>query len=253
MRLETMNRGDSGKLAAMGLLCSLALIVAFAQSAPSALAIGAPRASHASGASLHVNRCHRAVRGAHIVRADRTAVVYSRHPYAAPSQSDLDASVCLLASGRTWHLDGDGVDSLLEDFRLQRRYFVWTNQTLAGPASAPGLGAIYLVDVVSRKRLVSAGVVGPYPNGPYLGPTSLPSVAIGPHGELVWIGSADAWYPPPTASSRVLHYEVWVSYRGKNTKLDVGPDIAPHSLRLSADGSTVTWSSGGQTKTAHIT
>lgn len=237
-------------------LSPLALIVAIVQPAPSAFAHGLLHASHAS---LRLKKCHRAVRGAHIVRADRTAVVYSRHPYAAASQSDLDLSVCLLARGRSWHLDGDGVDSLLADFRLQGRYFVWTDQTLSGPASTPGLGGIYLVDLVSRKRLVSAPVVDgkgttdPYPTGPYLGATSSPSVAIGPHGELAWIGSADAWYPTATAASPVAHYEVWDSYQGTTTQLDVGPDIAPHSLRLSADGSTVTWISAGQTKTAQIT
>lgn len=243
--------------ASVRLLSALVMIVGAAQipSVASAHRVsGASDGDRRAGAPL--DKCGPIRRGTHVVRSNDVAVVYSRHPYATAPQSDLDAYACVRATGRRWYLDGNGVDSLLESFRLRGRYFAWTDQTLSGPASIPGPGVINLVDVVTRARLVSAEVVDGRPDGndpaPYFGSTSLPSLAIGPRGELAWIGSADAWYPTGAASSRIAHYEVWFSHSGRNNQLAAGQDIAPHSLSLSANGSTVAWRSRGQRHTVHV-
>jgi hypothetical protein len=253
--VEIVIHRASDRFSAMILLGAIALLLPLAHAVSGRAGGGLGAAPDRGLRQLSLGRCGRAVRGAHVVRANRIAIVYSRDPYRAPSESDLDIYACLRGSGAHWHLDGNGVDSLLGGFLLQDRYFAWTNQTLAGPASEPQLGGIELVDLLRRRTLVIAPVIGTgpgvYPNRPYAGAVSLPSVAIGPHGELAWMGSADAWYPPG-ASRPIPHFEVWASYHHKNTKLDGGPDIARHSLRLSADGTVVTWQRAGQTKRAPV-
>ena len=219
---------------------------------------GARSHPHNSRPRVSLGRCANVVRGRQIVRANDTAVVYSGLPFGAAANSDLAVSACLLTNGSHWHVGGNGVDSLLENFRLRGPYFVWTDQTLVGPASVPELGRIMLVNLARRKTLVSNWVVdegglnGTYSDNPYQGSVSLPSVSIGPRGQLAWVGSGDAWRPSAGASHVVPHYEVWISYRRHSTQLDAGRYIAPRSLRMSASGTVVTWKDAGKIRSAPI-
>lgn len=188
-------------------------------------------------------KCAAALRGADPVRADATAIVYTKNAYDdRASRQTLDLYSCLRATGRHRHLDGNGVDELQDTFRLRGRYFAWASYLLAGPASAPALGGVNVVDLRGRKKVVSA----PFADGGQQD-ASLSSLILGPHGELAWISQTGSASPQSTTP---LSVQVWVSYHGRTTKLDTAPDIAPTSLRLSADGGTVLWTRGGQAESA---
>jgi hypothetical protein len=106
-------------------------------------------------------------------------------------------------------------------------------------------GRIDIVDLTSAQSMRSDGVA-PFCGQPTDQPPEVSALVLAPSGSYAY--TADPAYGQVVSPPSVK--DVVKSVGGTTTLLDCGTAIAPHSLTL-AD-STLTWSNGGQTRTASL-
>jgi hypothetical protein len=106
-------------------------------------------------------------------------------------------------------------------------------------------GRVDIVDLTSGRRVRSDGVA-PFCDQPTDQPPEVSALVLAPSGSYAY--TADPAYGQPTSPPSVK--DVVKGVEGTTTLLDCGTAIAPHSLALA--GSMLTWSNGGQKRTASL-
>jgi len=106
-------------------------------------------------------------------------------------------------------------------------------------------GRIAIIDLTTAQTL-REDRVDPRCNQPTDEPPEVNALVLAPSASYAYI--ADPKYGQPTSPPSVK--DVVRNVAGTSTLLDCGTEIAPHSLAL-AD-STLTWSNGGQPRTAPL-
>ena len=204
-----------------------------------ALAVPVP----ASGAS---KRCA-APDGVVAVKGSASAVVFERQLPAPSAVTRMASWGCLKSRGRLWRLPDDRVSdtsdqSVKTRLRLSGRFLAWTSAT-----TYRGFGgaSVQVLDLRSGRR---TGTDAGYdtPGGPQ-DAARVAGLALTPTGAVAWLrwdlvhDGAGGWRPIASIVARD---------RGGVRLLDTGPraDVA----RLRSSGSTVTWSSRGEPRSARL-
>jgi Ca2+-binding RTX toxin-like protein len=189
-----------------------------------------PLTRRAAGPNPHCSGAK--AKGSHIVARTRTTVVYERGFY---------TYACLYKVGYPRRLidEGGGIKSGEHGevgVKIQGRYVAYATY---GSAIGDEFDRMYVFDA-------RAGV-------PVLveGSNYISSIALKPNGSVAWIQLTDVQDRDQDTTSYEVR-KVSLTEKQGNVLLDRGTGIAPKSLKLAPDGTSVTWTRDGAVQTAPL-
>ena len=181
--------------------------------------------------------------GAKVVIASREAVVYKRRETDALRGKQWIHYGCLYARDREWPLTQFvEFHQFLGPWALGGRYvaYAYDEEEAAGGESND---EIHVVDLRTGKQKQGAREAA---KGSKQNESRVHSIVVKPNASVAWIASFHS-----DDFDHVI-FQVWAIEAGKRRKLDQGQSIRPHSLALSANGETVYWRTGSETRSAEL-
>lgn len=185
--------------------------------------------------------------GAKIVIASRTAVVYKRREEPAPgAEKQWIHYGCLYSRDRAWQLTRFvEFSQFLGPWALAGRYVAY-GYDVEEAAGGEQNDEIHVVDLRTGKQKPGAREAT---EGSPQGESRAQSIVLKPNASVAWIAS----YHGESFEDLVFQvFAIETGRGGKRRKLDEGGAIRPNSLALSANGKTLYWRAGSETRSATL-
>jgi hypothetical protein len=181
--------------------------------------------------------------GAKVVIASRKAIVYKRRESDPLRGKQWIHYGCLYSRDREWPLT-QFVEfrQFLGPWALAGRYVAYAYDAEEA-AGGEQNDEIHVVDLRTGKQKAGARQAA---IGSTQGESRVHAIVVKRNASVAWIASFHE-----EDFDNIL-FQVWAIEDGKRRKLDEGRTIKPHSLALSANGKTLYWHAGSETRSENL-